>query len=168
MALSGKSLVRGLFLASCGAAMVLLTTIFITGCNNEQPVDKSESDTRYRVDACVEVVDKDGDVVSSTDLRSSFVDLRASVPGKVETDKGVITGLGYFDSGRVTTVSVTAKQGYKYKGMYFRYSSSYDARSYPKSVSSALSASSKSITVVGNITVVALFEKDDSFDVVIE
>ena len=68
----------------------------------------------------------------------------------------------------MTSIAVTAKKGYAYKGMYFRYNSGYNATSYPTSSRSALKSSTKSVTVTGNLTVIALFEVDDSTEIIIE
>lgn len=145
----------------------LLLCLCATSCKTKV-CEECEPDGKYKVDAEILVVRKDGTIVSTTKLRGDTSSIRANASSVVETTKGKITGLGYFDANAVTTISVSANKGYAYKGMYFRYNSGYNATAYPTSSRSALKSSTKSVTVTGNLTVIALFEVDDSMDIIIE
>lgn len=151
-------------------ALALLATLFCcTSCNKKElPNNETPEEGRYLVDAEIVEVDKQGVVLSKTSLRSDASSLRASHPTYVETAKGKITGLGFFNANASTVISVFAKSGYKYKGMYFRFTSGYNKSTYPTDSSHLLSPNVKTVTVAGNLTVIAVFEKDDGVEVVIE
>lgn len=143
----------------------LLLCLLVSSCKTNE---EREPEDKYKVDAEIVVVRKDGTIVSTTKLRGNTPQLRATPPTFVETSKGKITGLGYFDANTVTSIAVTAKKGYAYKGMYFRYNSGYNVSGYPTTSGSALRSPTKSVTVTGNLTVIALFEVDDSTEIIIE
>ena len=144
-------------------AMIALMGMLLcyTSCDDKSR-EESRPDNEYLVDAEILVVDKEGNVVSETPLKSD-VSLR-SAKTEVESEKGIITGLGLFKASEVAKVKVTAKRGYLYKGMYFKYNGGYDKRRYPINRSSATLWSSIDITVVGNITVVAMFEEAGDYE----
>lgn len=159
--------VQGLLTVATLTLLALL--LCCTSCNKKELLNKEHpSNGDYLVDAEIVLVNKDGEVLSKTLLRSDASSLRATPETSKESEKGKITGLGFFESGKSTVIRVTANSGYKYKGMYFRYTTGYDTSSFPKTSSTLLSAPTKSVTVKGNLTVVAVFEKDDGVEVIIE
>lgn len=151
-------------------ALVLLATLFCcTSCNKKElPDQEVPAEGRCLVDAEIVEVDKNGVELSKTFLRSDATSLRADHPDKIVTEKGGIFGLGWFPANATTTITVGSYPGYKYKGMYFRYSSGYDEKKFPKSPSHLWALPRKRIPVVGNITVIAVIEKEDGVEVVIE
>ena len=132
-----------------------------TSCDDKSR-EESRPDNEYLVDAEILVVDKEGNVVSETPLKSD-VSLR-SAKTEVESEKGIITGLGLFKASEVAKVKVTAKQGYRFKGMYFKYRGGYSNLDYPEYAYEALQSPTKDIVVTGNITVVALFLEDADYE----
>ena len=144
-------------------AMIALMGMLLcyTSCDDKSR-EESRPDNEYLVDAEILVVDKEGNVVSETPLKSD-VSLR-SAKTEVESEKGIITGLGLFKASEVAKVKVTAKKGYRFKGMYFKYRGGYSNLDYPKYAYEALQSPTKDIVVTGNITVVALFLEDADYE----
>lgn len=148
----------------------LLATLFCcTSCGKKEFLNKEiPSEGRCLVDAEIVEVDKNGAESSKTLLRSAPNALRSTRPPFLDTEKGRIWGLGFFKENVMTSVRVQVKSGYKCKGTYFRYTTGYDEREFPKSLSPNTLRRSKTFHVTGNITVVAVIEKEEGVEVVIE
>ena len=91
--------------------------------------------------------------------RSEGGNVEKGTEGKLETDKAVITGLGVYKAGETAKVVVTPKEGFVCDGMYFEYSSGYDASAFPTTPEAALKVSETSFEVKGNITIRAIVSK---------
>ena len=87
--------------------------------------------------------------------------LEKGTEGKMETDKAVITGLGVYKAGETAKVVVTPKEGFVCDGLYFEYSSGYDASAFPTTPEAALKVSEVSFEVKGNITIRAIVSKSE-------
>lgn len=127
--------------------------MLVVGCTSNSENTLQPKYDLSTVTGVWEVVDHDGRMIS-TDLRD------------VSTEKGRISGLGFFQSGTTTRILVRPNSGYTYKGMYFRYDSGYSEDTYPTTVATAYKRPIKDITVRGNITVVAIIEKGDGSAIV--
>ena len=98
-------------------------------------------------------------VTYNVTTRSESGSLEKGTEGKMETDKAVITGLGVYKAGETAKVVVTPKEGFVCDGLYFEYSSGYDASAFPTTAETALKVSEVSFEVKGNITVQAIVSK---------
>ena len=91
--------------------------------------------------------------------RSEGGNVEKGTEGTLESDKAVITGLGVYKAGETAKVVVTPKEGFVCDGLYFEYSSGYDASAFPTTPETALKVSEVSFEVKGNITVRAIVSK---------
>ena len=98
-------------------------------------------------------------VTFAVTTRSESGKLEKGTEGKLETDKAVISGLGTYKAGETAKVVVTPKEGFVCDGLYFDYSSGYDASAFPTTAETALKVSEVSFEVKGNITVQAIVSK---------
>ena len=93
--------------------------------------------------------------------RSESGNLEKGIDGKLETDKAVISGLGTYKAGETAKVVVTPKEGFVCDGIYFEYSSGYDASAFPTTAETALKVSEVSFKVKGNITLQAIVSNEE-------
>ena len=91
--------------------------------------------------------------------RSESGNVEKGTEGKLETDKVVISGLGTYKAGETAKVVVTPKEGFVCDGIYFEYTSGYDASAFPTTAETALKVSEVSFEVKGNITLQAIVSK---------
>ena len=98
-------------------------------------------------------------VTFAVTTRSESGNLEKGSEGKLETDKAVISGLGVYKAGETAKVVVTPKEGFVCDGLYFSYTSGYDASAFPTTAETALKVSEVSFEVKGNITVQAIVSK---------
>lgn len=91
--------------------------------------------------------------------RSEGGNVEKGTEGKLETDKAVISGLGVYKAGETAKVVVSPKEGFVCDGLYFEYSSGYDASAFPTTPEAALKVSEVSFEVKGNITIRAIVSK---------
>ena len=91
--------------------------------------------------------------------RSESGNLEKGIDGKLETDKAVISGLGTYKAGETAKVVVAPKEGFVCDGIYFEYSSGYDASAFPTTAETALKVLEVSFEVKGNITLQAIVSK---------
>ena len=98
-------------------------------------------------------------VTYTVTTRSESGNLEKGSDGKLETDKAVITGLGVYKAGETAKVVVSPKEGFVCDGLYFEYSSGYDASAFPTTAETALKVSEVSFEVKGNITIRAIVSK---------
>ena len=102
------------------------------------------------------------DVVTfAVTTRSESGGLEKGTAGKLESDKAVISGLGTYKAGETAKIVVTPKEGFVCDGIYFEYSSGYDASAFPTTAETALKVSEVSFEVKGNITVQAIVSKHE-------
>lgn len=79
--------------------------------------------------------------------------------GTLDTDSVTISGLGTYEAGATAKVTITPKEGYQCDGIYFGYTSGYDAATFPVTKETALKVSEVTFEVKGNITVRALISE---------
>lgn len=91
--------------------------------------------------------------------RSEGGNVEKGTEGKLETDKAVISGLGVYKAGETAKVVVSPKEGFVCDGLYFEYSSGYDASAFSTTPEAALKVSEVSFEVKGNITIRAIVSK---------
>ena len=98
-------------------------------------------------------------VTFAVTTRSESGNLEKGSEGKLETDKAVISGLGVYKAGETAKVVVSPKEGFVCDGLFFEYTSGYDASAFPTTAETALKVSEVSFEVKGNITVQAIVSK---------
>ena len=131
--------------------------LMCVSCTHRSMTEPTPKVAQYEITGQVVEVDSSGREVQSSLLRST----------DVETEKAKMTGLGFFSSGVSSKVVVTPKPGYTVRGLFFRYDGGYNNSNYPTSKNRMLTRSSVDISVVSNITVVAVVE-DTNIGLVIE
>ena len=132
------------------AVLLAVLTVALAGCKKDNPgIEPTPPKPEPEV------------VTFEVTTRSEGGNVEKGTEGKLETDKAVISGLGVYKAGETAKIVVSPREGFVCDGLYFEYTSGYDASAFPTTPETALKVSEISLEVKGNITVQAIVSKHE-------